>query len=97
MIAEIQRPVSLPDLMTIDQVAGLAGVGRATVHKAVFQTKAGLVSRGATNFLPRASRCRAGFRASDVLEWLSARGQTPSGYEAMVPKRRVGLAREVRP
>lgn len=95
MIAQIERPMSLPDMLTIDQVAALARVSPSAVHRAVFLTRQGKSHRGAAYYLVRASRMRAGFRAEDVLEWLAARKQTPVGFEGLAPKRKTGLARPI--
>ncbi len=94
MIAEIQRTLSLPEMLTIDQVAALAHVGRDAIHKAVFLTRQGERQVGDPYYLVRRSKMRAGFHVDDVLAWLAARKQTPAGFEAHTPKRRVGLARE---
>ncbi|HOX08719.1 MAG TPA: hypothetical protein PK280_20155 [Planctomycetota bacterium] len=62
---------ALPKLMTVSQVAEMAGLSIHVVRKAQFEGK-----------LKRQSRCRAGYALADVLDWLDSRKQCPEEYRA---------------
>lgn len=82
-----------PDWLTLAEVCALAGVGRATVNKAVFRTRhphpLDLVA--AKWWLPRAVGVAEGFALADVLAWIEARHEITRAA-ACPPELGVGVA-----